>query len=70
MLHCGKIVNTHGIRGEVKVLCYADSPDFFDDVKKIYLRTAVAFIFCRAVRIRARLLCALKKLTQWRVRKS
>ena len=32
MLHCGKIVNTHGISGEIKMLYYADSPDFFSNV--------------------------------------
>ena len=38
MLHCGKIVNTHGISGEIKMLYYADSPDFFSNVKKLYLK--------------------------------
>ncbi len=37
MLQCGKIVNTHGLRGEVKALYYTDGPDFFDAVKKIHL---------------------------------
>lgn len=36
MLVCGKIVNTHGLRGEVKALAYVDSPDFFDAVKTLY----------------------------------
>lgn len=36
MLVCGKIVNTHGLRGEVKALAYVDSPDFFDSVKTLY----------------------------------
>ena len=26
-LECGRIVNTHGLKGEVKLLCEADSPD-------------------------------------------
>lgn len=33
MLLCAEIVNTHGIRGEVKVLAYTDNADFFDGVK-------------------------------------
>ena len=37
MLVCGKIVNTHGLRGEVKALAYVDSPDFFNTVKTLYL---------------------------------
>ncbi len=42
MLVCGKIVNTHGLRGEVKALYYTDSPDFFAQVKTIYLATGKA----------------------------
>lgn len=38
MLHCAKIVNTHGLSGEVKALIYADDPSFFDSVKKVYLK--------------------------------
>ena len=36
-LLAAKIVNTHGIRGEVKAVYYTDSPKFFEDIKKIYL---------------------------------
>ncbi|MBE7063185.1 MAG: 16S rRNA processing protein RimM [Ruminococcaceae bacterium] len=39
LLVCGKIVNTHGLRGEVKALYYTDGPDFFENVKKLYLST-------------------------------
>ena len=35
MLLCAEIVNTHGIRGEVKALAYTDSADFFDSVKTL-----------------------------------
>ncbi len=34
-LLAGKIVTTHGVRGEVKVFCYTDSPDFFDEIENI-----------------------------------
>ncbi len=37
LLVCGKIVNTHGLRGEVKALYYTDGPDFFEDVKTLHL---------------------------------
>lgn len=37
MLTCGKIVNTHGLRGEVKALYYTDGPEFFDTVKTLHL---------------------------------
>ncbi len=34
-LEAGEIVNTHGIRGEMKVLPWADSPDFLLDFKRV-----------------------------------
>ncbi len=43
LLICGKIVNTHGLRGEVKVLYYTDGPAFFDEVKTVYLPSGEAF---------------------------
>ena len=36
-LEAGKIVNTHGIAGEVKILPWADSPDFLLDFDTIYI---------------------------------
>jgi len=33
----GKIVNTHGIRGEVKVKVYSDSVDRFEGMGKVYV---------------------------------
>lgn len=36
-LPAGEIVNTHGIRGEVRVLPWADSPDFLLNFKELYL---------------------------------
>ncbi len=38
MLLCGKIVNTHAIAGEVKVLYYTDSPEFFDNIEYVLLK--------------------------------
>ena len=37
MILVAKIVNTHGLRGEVKALYYTDGPAFFDTVKRIFL---------------------------------
>lgn len=34
-LEAGEIVATHGIRGEMKVLPWADSPDFLTDFKRV-----------------------------------
>lgn len=36
-LECGKIVNTHGIRGEVKIIPWADSPEFLCSLPALYI---------------------------------
>ena len=36
-LATGKIVGTHGIKGEMRVECWCDSPQFFCQLKKVYL---------------------------------
>ncbi|MBQ3265745.1 MAG: 16S rRNA processing protein RimM [Ruminococcus sp.] len=36
-LEVGRIVGTHGIRGEMRVECWANSPDFLKSFKKLYL---------------------------------
>ena len=36
-LPAGEIVNTHGVRGEVRVLPWADSPEFLLDFKTLYI---------------------------------
>jgi len=36
-LKVGKIVNTHGVRGEVKILPWADSPDFLAEFERVYI---------------------------------
>lgn len=36
-LEVGKVVGTHGIRGEMRVECWANSPDFLRQFKKLYL---------------------------------
>ncbi len=37
MLLCAKIVNTHGVMGEMKAICLADSPMFFKKIKTLYI---------------------------------
>ena len=39
-LETGKIVSTHGIKGEVKILPWADSPEFLTRFKTFYLAPA------------------------------
>ncbi|MCL2368891.1 MAG: ribosome maturation factor RimM [Oscillospiraceae bacterium] len=36
-LEAGKIVNTHGVRGEVKIQPWADSPAFLQDFDTLYI---------------------------------
>ena len=33
----GKIVNTHGIKGELKVLPLTDNPERYDDLEWVYI---------------------------------
>ncbi len=35
-LEVGKIINTHGLRGEVKVVSWTDSPEDFEQIKTVY----------------------------------
>lgn len=37
-LEVGKIVNTHGLRGEVKVISWTDYPEDFEDIEKVYIK--------------------------------
>ena len=40
-LEAGEIVTTHGVRGEVKVLPWADGPDFLLDYDRVVIDNAV-----------------------------
>lgn len=35
-LEVGKIVNTHGLKGEVKIVTWTDSPDVFEDLEYVF----------------------------------
>ena len=49
-LECGKIVNTHGVIGEVKVECYCDSPEVLASLKKVYIKKGNAYEVADVVR--------------------
>lgn len=49
-LECGKIVNTHGVKGEVKVESWCDSPAVFAKLPKVYLKKGNNFECYRLVR--------------------
>lgn len=38
MLEIGKIVNTHGLRGEVKVVPWTDYPEDFENIKNVIVK--------------------------------
>lgn len=38
LLEIGKIVNTHGLRGEVKVVAWTDSPEVFEDIEYAFVK--------------------------------
>ena len=42
-LECGKIVNTHGVIGEVKVECYCDTPEILTSLKKVYIKNGGSY---------------------------
>ena len=37
-LEVGKIINTHGLRGEVKVAPWTDAPEVFEDIKRVFIK--------------------------------
>ena len=42
-LEVGKIVNTHGLKGEVKIVTWTDSPDVFEDIEYVYAKMKKAY---------------------------
>ncbi|MBE6662508.1 MAG: 16S rRNA processing protein RimM [Ruminococcaceae bacterium] len=49
-LECGRIVNTHGVKGEVKVEPWCDSPAVFAKLPKVYLKKGNDYICHKLVR--------------------
>ncbi len=42
-LEVGKIVNTHGLKGEVKIIPWTDYPEVFEEIEEIYLPDGTMF---------------------------
>ncbi len=38
LLEVGKIVNTHGLRGEVKIVPWTDYPELFEEIEYVYVK--------------------------------
>lgn len=47
-LECGKIINTHGVRGAVKIDPWCDSPAEFAALGRVYLKAGSGFV-CRKI---------------------
>ena len=41
LLEVGKIVNTHGLKGEVKIVPWTDSPDVFEDLEYVHVKSRI-----------------------------
>lgn len=51
-IEAGKIVNTHGVRGEVKIQVWLDSPEFMRRFKTLYIdsKPGQAPLIARSIR--------------------
>lgn len=50
-LEAGKIVNTHGIRGEVKIMPYCDSPELLCDFDRLFMGKLLKEIYIERSRV-------------------
>lgn len=50
LLEVGKIINTHGLRGEVKVAPWTDTPHVFEDLKCLYIKKSMTPLTITSVR--------------------
>ncbi|MBR1841754.1 MAG: 16S rRNA processing protein RimM [Oscillospiraceae bacterium] len=47
LLEAGRIINTHGVRGEIKLEPWADSPAFFTKIHTLYIDSVPHRVSCR-----------------------
>ncbi len=41
LLEVGKIVNTHGLKGEVKIVPWTDTPDVFENLEYLHVKSRI-----------------------------
>ena len=46
-LECGKIINTHGVRGGIKLESWCDTPQDLASLKKVYLKNGDEYAPCK-----------------------
>lgn len=44
-LECGKIINTHGVRGGIKLESWCDTPADLASLKKVYLKEGSEYVY-------------------------
>lgn len=49
-LECGKIINTHGFRGTVKLECWCDSPQILAGLSTLYVQKESVYVPIRVLR--------------------
>lgn len=62
-LEAGKIVNTHGVKGDVKIESWCDEPEVFGELSALYLRQGGeyrAYRLTRASTVKGMALCHLE----------
>ena len=42
-LECGRIINTHGVRGDVKLESYCDTPEILKGLDRVYLKDGAEY---------------------------
>lgn len=50
-LEAGKIVNTHGIKGEVKIMPYCDSPELLCEFDRLFMGKSLKEIYIQRSRV-------------------
>lgn len=50
-LEAGKIVNTHGIRGEVKIMPYCDSPELLCEFDRLFMGKSLEEVYIERSRV-------------------
>lgn len=61
-LECGKIINTHGVRGNVKIESWCDSVDVLCSLPKIYIKKKLGLVEYEIEHASEHKKCALVKL--------
>lgn len=63
LLEVGKIVNTHGLRGEVKILPWTDFPEVFEDINTLYLPDGRTLTITHIKYQKSNIIAGLKEIT-------